>query len=142
MIEQSTVLTRGVDSSVAQYHVDWAAFFAAAPDRMFVWAKTMDFSVLHGHYFVDAEYAHTVLGVRGACKKVGPYGFAHTDKDPIEFADFWVATILAHGYSDEDLPPMLDVERSLGSLQGEAVGHWVDAVGERVREKLGRLMCV
>jgi MYXO-CTERM domain-containing protein len=112
----------GIDVSHWQGTIDWAKVKASG--RTFAIVKATE-----GTTFVDNKFAENWAAMKQEGLIRGVYHFFHSDDDPIEEANHFLATIgtLEPG----DLPPVLDMEVSDGQSASTITDHaiaWLDHV--------------
>ena len=119
---------KGMDVSVYETSIDWAA--AKAAGIQFAFIRATD-----GTQYLDPSFAGYWAGARAAGITRGAYQFFRPDQDPIAQADLMLTTMgtLAPG----DLPPVIDVEMT-GGLTPAQVATNVTAWVEHVQTALGR----
>ncbi|HTJ45415.1 MAG TPA: GH25 family lysozyme [Kofleriaceae bacterium] len=119
-------VVEGIDVSVYQGTIDWAAVKGAGIDYAII--RTSD-----GLDFPDSKFATNWAGAKQAGVIRGVYQFFEPAQDPIAQADMMLDAMgpLAPG----DLPPTIDVETTGGKAPAEvaaAVRAWTDHVAEKI----------
>lgn len=118
-------LLQGIDVSIYQGDIDWAAVKGANIDFAFIRAS-------HG-LDEDTRFAANWMRSREAGIVHGAYQFFRPAQDPIAQADLLLSKIGA--VQPDDLPPVLDVEDAGGlppSEVAKAVRVWVDHVNAAI----------
>ncbi len=116
---------RGIDVSVYQGTIDWAAVKASGIEFAFI--RSSD-----GLTHPDSKFARNWAGAKSAGVIRGVYQFFQPDEDPIAQADMMLD---AMGPLDPgDLPPVIDVEATAGQSAATiaaGVRAWVDHVAAK-----------
>lgn len=121
----------GVDVSHHNGTVDWAQ--ARAAGISFAFARVSD-----GLSYPDTEFSNNYRAMRAAGIVRGAYQYFRPNGDALAQAKYFVASIrAAGGWSEGDLPPVIDIEvtNTTALAQQRGMSTWIQYVQEQLRAR-------